>query len=166
MSTRDPQSIRISSDLLPRDGRFGCGPSKVRPEQMLALNLAGPRLMGTSHRQAPIKNLVGSIRSGLSQLFGLPEGWEILLGNGGSTAFWDVAAYSLVTRNIIVVTPEDNIDELMTIMTKNRIRHLPVIDKGKLTGLISIGDVVKAKSTVQDVEICYYKDYIEGKYPG
>ena len=96
MSTRDPQSIRISSDLLPRDGRFGCGPSKVRPEQMLALNLAGPRLMGTSHRQAPIKNLVGSIRSGLSQLFGLPDGWEILLGNGGSTVFWDVATFGLI----------------------------------------------------------------------
>ena len=96
MSTRDPQSIRISSDLLPRDGRFGCGPSKVRPEQMLALNLAGPKLMGTSHRQAPIKNLVGSIRSGLSQLFGLPDGWEILLGNGGSTVFWDVATFGLI----------------------------------------------------------------------
>ncbi|MCX6534608.1 MAG: phosphoserine transaminase, partial [Actinobacteria bacterium] len=96
MSTLDPQSIRISSDLLPRDGRFGCGPSKVRPEQMLALNLAGPRLMGTSHRQAPIKNLVGSIRSGLSQLFGLPDGWEILLGNGGSTVFWDVATFGLI----------------------------------------------------------------------
>ena len=63
---------------------------------MLALNLAGPRLMGTSHRQAPIKNLVGSIRSGLSQLFGLPEGWEILLGNGGSTVFWDVATFGLI----------------------------------------------------------------------
>ena len=63
---------------------------------MLALNLAGPKLMGTSHRQAPIKNLVGSIRSGLSQLFGLPDGWEILLGNGGSTVFWDVATFGLI----------------------------------------------------------------------
>jgi len=72
----------------------------------------------------------------------------------------------IMTRDIIVVTPEDDIDQLMTIMTKNRIRHLPVVDKGELIGLVSIGDVVKAKSTVQDVEICYYKDYIEGKYPG
>ena len=71
-----------------------------------------------------------------------------------------------MTRDIIVVTPEDDIDQLMTIMTKNRIRHLPVVDKGELIGLVSIGDVVKAKSTVQDVDICYYKDYIEGKYPG
>lgn len=71
-----------------------------------------------------------------------------------------------MTRNIIVVTPEDSIDELMAIMTKNRIRHLPVIDKGGLAGLVSIGDVVKAKSTVKDVEIRYLTDYIEGKYPG
>jgi CBS domain-containing protein len=72
----------------------------------------------------------------------------------------------IMTRNIIVVNPEDDIDDLMTIMTENRIRHLPVIDKGKLVGLVSIGDVVKAKSTVQDVEISYLTDYIEGKYPG
>jgi len=71
-----------------------------------------------------------------------------------------------MTRNIIVVTPEDNVEDLMTIMTKNRIRHLPVIDKGELVGLVSIGDVVKAKSTIQDVEIRYLTDYIEGKYPG
>ncbi len=77
-----------------------------------------------------------------------------------------ITVSEIMTRNIIVVTPEDNIDQLMTIMTKNRIRHLPVIDKGRLTGLISIGDVVKAKSTVQDVEIRYLTDYIEGKYPG
>ena len=72
----------------------------------------------------------------------------------------------IMTRNIIVVSPEDKIDDVMTIMTENRIRHLPVIDKGKLVGLVSIGDVVKAKSTVQDVEISYLTDYIEGKYPG
>lgn len=72
----------------------------------------------------------------------------------------------VMTRNIIVVTPEDDIDDLMTIMTQNRIRHLPVIDKGELTGLLSIGDVVKAKTTERDVEISYLTDYIEGKYPG
>ena len=96
MSITDPRSIRISSNLLPTDGRFGCGPSKVRPEQMAALAAAGPALMGTSHRQAPVKNLVGSVRSGLSQLFGLPDDWEIVLGNGGSTVFWDVATFGLV----------------------------------------------------------------------
>ena len=77
-----------------------------------------------------------------------------------------ITVSEVMTRNIIVVTPEDGIDELMTIMTKNRIRHLPVIDKGSLVGLVSIGDVVKAKSTIQDVEIHYLKDYIEGRYPG
>tara|TARA_Y100001933_G_scaffold183914_1_gene182742 strand:- start:159 stop:599 length:441 start_codon:yes stop_codon:yes gene_type:complete len=77
-----------------------------------------------------------------------------------------ITVSDIMTRNIIIVSPDDTIDELMTIMTENRIRHLPVIDKGKLAGLVSIGDVVKAKSTVQDVEISYLTDYIEGKYPG
>lgn len=71
-----------------------------------------------------------------------------------------------MTRDIIVVAPEDSVDQLMTIMTKNRIRHLPVMQQGELVGLVSIGDVVKAKSTVQDVEIRYLHEYIEGKYPG
>ena len=92
----DPKSIEIPRDLLPADGRFGCGPSKVRPEQALALAQANQRLLGTSHRQAPVKNLVGSVRSGLVELFGLPDGWEILLGNGGSTMFWDAATFSLI----------------------------------------------------------------------
>ncbi len=92
----DPRSIRLSPELLPVDGRFGCGPSKVRPEQMIALASAGRDLLGTSHRQAPVKNLVGSVRSGLSSLFSLPDGWQILLGNGGSTVFWDVATFGLI----------------------------------------------------------------------
>jgi phosphoserine aminotransferase len=96
VSAKTPQEIRIPSELLPRDGRFGCGPSKVRPEQLSALSGRGAALMGTSHRQAPVKNLVGSVRSGLSQLFSLPEGWEIVLGNGGSTVFWDVATFGLI----------------------------------------------------------------------
>ena len=96
MNAKTPQEIRIPSELLPRDGRFGCGPSKVRPEQLAALSGRGAALMGTSHRQAPVKNLVGSVRAGLSQLFGLPDGWEIVLGNGGSTVFWDVATFGLI----------------------------------------------------------------------
>jgi len=71
-----------------------------------------------------------------------------------------------MTRDIIVATPEDNIDELLAIMTESRIRHLPVIDRGELVGLVSIGDLVKAKSTVHDVEIRHLTDYIEGRYPG
>ncbi|MBU1568368.1 MAG: CBS domain-containing protein [Proteobacteria bacterium] len=77
-----------------------------------------------------------------------------------------ITVSEIMTRNIIVVTPEDDIDQLMMIMTERRIRHLPVIDKGRLVGLVSIGDVVKAKSTGKDVEIRYLTDYIEGKYPG
>jgi phosphoserine aminotransferase len=89
--------IEIPADLRPVDGRFGCGPSKVRPESLAALTDAG-RLLGTSHRQAPVKSLVGSVRAGLSELFSLPDGWEIVLGNGGSTVFWDVATFGLIDR--------------------------------------------------------------------
>ena len=88
-------SITIPANLLPKDGRFGAGPSKVRPEQMEAL-AAASGLLGTSHRQAPVKNLVGSVRNGLSQFFRAPEGYEVILGVGGSTAFWDIASFGLV----------------------------------------------------------------------
>lgn len=89
-------ALKIPAELLPLDGRFGAGPSKVRPEQMEALALAGTNLLGTSHRQAPVRNLVGSIREGLSDLFKAPDGYEVVLGVGGSTAFWDVASFGLV----------------------------------------------------------------------
>ena len=90
-------TLTIPADLKPRDGRFGCGPSKVRPEQLQALAAAG-ELFGTSHRQAPVKNLVGRVRDGLRQFFSVPDGYEVVLGNGGSTAFWDAAAFGLVER--------------------------------------------------------------------
>jgi phosphoserine aminotransferase len=91
-----PQPITIPAELLPGDGRFGSGPSKVRPEQLDYLGSLGRTVLGTSHRQAPVKNLVGDVRQGLRDLFSLPEGYEIILGNGGSTAFWDIAAFGLV----------------------------------------------------------------------
>lgn len=94
----DPNLPVIPRDLLPEDGRFGCGPSKVRPEQLAYLAGAGAKLLGTSHRQAPVKNLVGRVRSGLAELFNAPDGYEIVLGNGGSTAFWDAAAFGLIER--------------------------------------------------------------------
>jgi len=90
-------TIEIPADLHPSDGRFGCGPSKVRPEQVAHLT-ENAHLLGTSHRQAPVKDLVGRVRSGLAELFGAPDGYEILLGNGGSTAFWDAAAFGLIER--------------------------------------------------------------------
>jgi phosphoserine aminotransferase len=91
-------SITIPANLLPQDGRFGAGPSKVRPEQIDALSAASKTILGTSHRQAPVKNLVGSVREGLSQFFRAPEGYEVVLGVGGSTAFWDVASFGLVAK--------------------------------------------------------------------
>jgi len=92
----DPATLSIPAELLPQDGRFGCGPSKVRPEQVDYLASLGRSVLGTSHRQAPVRNLVGQVRAGLADLFSLPEGYEIVLGNGGSTAFWDIAAFGLV----------------------------------------------------------------------
>ncbi len=91
-------SIRIPADLLPGDGRFGSGPSKVRPEALRALAAEGAAVMGTSHRQAPVRSLVHRVREGLTTLFDLPDGYEVVLGNGGSTAFWDAALLGLVRR--------------------------------------------------------------------
>ncbi|UFQ16360.1 MULTISPECIES: phosphoserine transaminase [Streptomyces] len=88
--------IRIPADIKPADGRFGAGPSKVRTEALDALAATGTSLLGTSHRQAPVKNLVGRVREGVKDLFSLPEGYEVILGNGGSTAFWDVATHGLI----------------------------------------------------------------------
>src|SRR5882762_4817158 len=97
-------TIAIPEALRPADGRFGCGPSKVRPEQLA--NLAGPSaaLMGTSHRQKPVKDLVGRVRDGLTSLFSLPDGYEVVLGNGGTTAFWDAAAFGLVREQALHLT--------------------------------------------------------------
>lgn len=91
-------TIAIPADLLPADGRFGSGPSKVRPEQIEHLSSLGRTLMGTSHRQAPVRAVVGDVREGLAQLFSLPQGYEVVLGNGGATAFWDIAAFALVRQ--------------------------------------------------------------------
>ena len=93
-----PSDIRIPTELLPRDGRFGAGPSKVRREQLEALLADGSTYMGTSHRQDTVKSKVGEVREGLSALFNLPEGYEVLLGNGGTTCFWDAATFHLVRQ--------------------------------------------------------------------
>jgi phosphoserine aminotransferase len=91
-------NIVLPAELKPADGRFGSGPSKVRPEQMAALAASGPAYLGTSHRQAPVRSLVQRIQEGLTGLFRLPDGYRVVLGNGGTTTFWDVAAVSLVTE--------------------------------------------------------------------
>jgi phosphoserine aminotransferase len=93
-------TARIPADLKPADGRFGCGPSKVRPEALAALAERAD-VIGTSHRQAPVRELVGRIRGGLGELFALPGGYEVVLGNGGATAFWDAAAAWLVRERAL-----------------------------------------------------------------
>ncbi|CAA9362472.1 MAG: Phosphoserine aminotransferase [uncultured Nocardioidaceae bacterium] len=89
-------AITIPDALKPADGRFGAGPSKIRVDALQALADTGSSLMGTSHRQAPVRDTVGRVREGIAQLFGLPEGYEVVLGNGGATAFWDLATFGLI----------------------------------------------------------------------
>ena len=93
-----PDEIVIPAELRPADGRFGSGPSKVRPEAVAALHDRAAGLLGTSHRQAPVKDLVGRFREGIAELFALPEGYEVALGLGGATAFWDAMAFGLIER--------------------------------------------------------------------
>jgi phosphoserine aminotransferase len=92
----DPATIVIPADLLPADGRFGSGPTKIRPDQVTALAAAGQTLLGTSHRQAPVRGVVQRVREGLGQFFALPDDYLVVLGNGGTTAFWDAAAFGLI----------------------------------------------------------------------
>src|SRR3954470_5372326 len=89
-------TVEIPQELRPADGRFGCGPAKVPPEQLEALARDGASIMGTSHRQAPVRDVVARIRGGLLDLFSAPEGYEVVLGNGGTTCFWDAAAFGLI----------------------------------------------------------------------
>jgi phosphoserine aminotransferase len=93
-----PNDIRIPDALLPADGRFGCGPSRVRPEALAGLAATGAAFLGTSHRQPTVKSLVGRLRSGLADLFSLPDGYQVALGNGGATLFWDIATFCLIEQ--------------------------------------------------------------------
>jgi phosphoserine aminotransferase len=94
----DAAILTLPAELRPRDGRFGSGPSKVRPEAVAALAAAAPAYLGTSHRQAGVRSVVGRVRAGLAELFGLPDGYEVALGNGGASLFWDLATFSLIQR--------------------------------------------------------------------
>ncbi len=102
--TPDMTQLLIPDDLKPVDGRFGCGPSRVRPEALARLAGEGAAVMGTSHRQQPVKALVADIRAGLRELFSAPDGYEVALGNGGATAFWDAAAFGLIDRRALHLT--------------------------------------------------------------
>ena len=90
--------LKIPESLKPKDGRFGCGPSKIRSEALANLASSGTSILGTSHRQKPVKNVVARVRTGLTSLFNLPDGYEVVLGNGGSTAFWDIATFGLIEK--------------------------------------------------------------------
>ncbi|MYR06600.1 phosphoserine transaminase [Gordonia sp. SID5947] len=118
MSDTATAPITIPADLLPSDGRFGCGPSKVRPEQLQSLVDTGASVFGTSHRQAPVKNVVGSIRAGLADLFALPEGYQVVISNGGTTAFWDAAAFGLIKQRSLHLTYGEFSSKFATVAKK------------------------------------------------
>src|SRR5918911_941272 len=119
--------LTIPDTLKPVDGRFGCGPSKVRPEQLAALASTGSSVMGTSHRQAPVRSLVGRIRAGLRALFNLPEGYEVVLGNGGTTAFWDAAALGLVRERSLHLSYGEFSAKFATVTTRAPFLADPVV---------------------------------------
>ncbi|UVO12382.1 phosphoserine transaminase [Mycobacterium sp. SVM_VP21] len=123
------EQLTIPDNIKPADGRFGCGPSKVRPEQLNALVTTAAPLFGTSHRQAPVKDLVGRVRSGLRELFSVPDGYEVVLGNGGSTAFWDAAAFGLVDKRSLHLTYGEFSAKFASAVAKNPFVGDPIVIK-------------------------------------
>ncbi|MBS4102797.1 phosphoserine transaminase [Tsukamurella paurometabola] len=137
-------TIEIPAALKPVDGRFGCGPSKVRPEQLQSLVDTGASVFGTSHRQAPVKNVVGRVREGLKDLFGLPEGYEVVLGNGGTTAFWDAAAFGLIRERSQHFTYGEFSNKFASVAKGNPFIGDPVVvssDPGSAPELVADGSV-------------------------
>jgi len=126
-SPQDTTSLVIPDGLKPSDGRFGCGPSKVRPQALARLAGEGAEVMGTSHRQKPVKALVGEIRAGLRELFALPDGYEVALGNGGATAFWDAAAFGLVEDRALHLTYGEFSSKFATVTTGAPFLKDPVV---------------------------------------
>ena len=134
----------IPADLLPADGRFGCGPSKVRPEQLQSLVDVGASVFGTSHRQKPVKDVVGRVRSGLRELFSLPEGYEVVLGNGGTTAFWDAAAFGLIRERSQHFTYGEFSSKFASVAKANPFIGDPVVvsaDPGSAPEIVADGSV-------------------------
>ena len=127
----DEQTLTIPDSIKPKDGRFGSGPSKVRPEQLQVLATTAAPLFGTSHRQAPVKNLVARVRSGLAELFSLPAGYEVVLGNGGATAFWDAAAFGLIHKRSLHLAYGEFSSKFAGAVDKNPFVGEPIIDKAE-----------------------------------
>jgi phosphoserine aminotransferase len=123
----DAAALRIPDSLKPADGRFGSGPTKVRPEQLAHLASEGASLLGTSHRQAPVRSLVGRVRSGLHELLGAPDGYEVVLGNGGTTAFWDAAALGLVERRALHLTYGEFSSKFAQVTQEAPFLHDPIV---------------------------------------
>jgi phosphoserine aminotransferase len=149
--TTDTTQLVIPDELKPADGRFGCGPSRVRPEALARLAGEGAAVMGTSHRQQPVKALVADIRAGLRELFSAPDGYEVALGNGGATAFWDAAAFGLVERRALHLTYGEFSSKFATVTTGAPFLDAPVVvsagpgdapDPGALTAPDGPVDVV------------------------
>jgi phosphoserine aminotransferase len=134
----------VPDHLRPADGRFGCGPSKVRPEALARLAGEGAALMGTSHRQAPVKGLVGEIRAGLRELFSLPDGYEVALGNGGATAFWDAAAFGLVERRALHLSFGEFSQKFATVTAEAPFLADPLVVKAEPGGAPSAGELEAA----------------------
>ncbi|MFC9892622.1 phosphoserine transaminase [Nocardia sp. NPDC127579] len=121
----------IPADLKPADGRFGCGPSKVRPEQLQSLVDTGASVFGTSHRQKPVKDVVARVRGGLRDLFSLPEGYEVVLGNGGTTAFWDAAAFGLIRERSLHLTNGEFSSKFASVAKGNPFIGDPIVVKAE-----------------------------------
>ncbi|NNH71698.1 phosphoserine transaminase [Nocardia uniformis] len=121
----------IPDELKPADGRFGCGPSKVRPEQLQSLVDVGASVFGTSHRQKPVKDVVARVRSGLRELFALPDGYEVVLGNGGTTAFWDAAAFGLIREKSLHLTNGEFSSKFASVAKGNPFIGDPIVVKAE-----------------------------------
>jgi len=119
--------LKIPEELKPADGRFGCGPSRVRPQALSALAATGTKLMGTSHRQAPVRSLVGAIKELTAELFSLPDGYEVVLGNGGATAFWDAAACCLIAERSLHLAYGEFSQKFATVARKAPFLADPVV---------------------------------------
>jgi phosphoserine aminotransferase len=122
-------SLTLPDDIKPSDGRFGSGPSKVRPEQLQALSTSAAAIFGTSHRQAPVKDLVGRVRNGLRDYFSVPDGYEVVLGNGGATAFWDAAAFGLIDKRSLHLSYGEFSSKFASAVSKNPFVGEPIIIK-------------------------------------
>jgi phosphoserine aminotransferase len=126
-SNATTETLQIPDDLKPADGRFGCGPSKVRPEQVQHLLEHATDVMGTSHRQKPVKDVVARVRGGLRELFSVPDGYEVALGNGGTTAFWDAAAAGLIRERALHLTFGEFSSKFATVTKRAPFLQDPVV---------------------------------------